>query len=269
MVALALSLPPLGIDDKGYGPGEVLNRRRTISKSHPSEDVLPHFATAWLAFDGFSPESARGPHTPNLLRAREKWRKIAPEPSSSADDVDDFPHTVTSASSMTVLPFQEPIDARTEQTSELAAFESQTQQTKDVPSSREWVPIVPGGSQRHKPNSTPARKAASAHAPASTSPPLDSARSSDTTHAADPANDDTTDGRASTPPPEGRARTATTKISRRERILQLARQNARTPLPEPVEEPKPPAEAAEKESERQMKERTIRERLWRLVGGNY
>jgi len=64
------------------------------------------------------------------------------------------------------------------------------------------------------------------------------------------------------------------KLSRRERILNLARQNARTPLPKLTEKPQPPppTEAEkldEEESERQGKERTIRERLWRLVGGNY
>jgi hypothetical protein len=63
-------------------------------------------------------------------------------------------------------------------------------------------------------------------------------------------------------------------MSRRERILHLARQNARTPLPEPVEVPQPPEPTEAKrvdegESERHVKERTIRERLWRLVGGNY
>jgi hypothetical protein len=65
-------------------------------------------------------------------------------------------------------------------------------------------------------------------------------------------------------------------MSRRDRILHLARQHARTPLPKFAEEqPKPPlTEAAEKvdggeESERHVKERTIRERLWRLVGGNF
>jgi len=183
---------------------------------------------------------------------------------------------------VTVPPSQEPIDAGTESElkSELAASEAQTRQKNVAPSSREWVPIVPRGTQRpaHTPNSTRAQKAASASAPApapapaSTSPSLDSARTTDTTHAADSTNDDDGGGRASPPPGTG-APTAATKISRRERILHLARRNARTPLPEPVEEPKPPTEAAEKvadeESERQMKERTIRERLWRLVGGNY
>ena len=61
------------------------------------------------------------------------------------------------------------------------------------------------------------------------------------------------------------------KLSRRERILNLARQNARTPLPKLPEKHQLPPEAEEidEESERQGKERTIRERLWRLVGGNY
>jgi hypothetical protein len=60
-------------------------------------------------------------------------------------------------------------------------------------------------------------------------------------------------------------------MSRRERILHLARQNAQTPLPELAERPQAVVEAekSEGESEQEGKERTIRERLWRLVGGNY
>jgi hypothetical protein len=67
------------------------------------------------------------------------------------------------------------------------------------------------------------------------------------------------------------AQAGAAKLSRRERILNLARQNARTPLPKLPEKPQLPPEAEEidEESERQGKERTIRERLWRLVGGNY
>jgi hypothetical protein len=67
------------------------------------------------------------------------------------------------------------------------------------------------------------------------------------------------------------AQAGAAKLSRRERILNLARQNARTPLPKLPEKPQPPPEAEkiDEESERQGKERTIRERLWRLVGGNY
>jgi hypothetical protein len=66
--------------------------------------------------------------------------------------------------------------------------------------------------------------------------------------------------------------------SRRERILHLARQNARTPLPErlveTIEKDQSGArnggeQKLEAEAEQQGKERTIRERLWRLVGGNY
>jgi len=67
------------------------------------------------------------------------------------------------------------------------------------------------------------------------------------------------------------AQAGAAKLSRRERILNLARQNARTPLPKLPEKPQlpPEAENIDEESERQGKERTIRERLWRLVGGNY
>ena len=75
---------------------------------------------------------------------------------------------------------------------------------------------------------------------------------------------------------EGSTPPLASKLSRRDRILHLARQNARTPLPKlaetPQSPPPPPSTEAEKldeESERQGKERTIRERLWRLVGGNY
>jgi hypothetical protein len=68
-----------------------------------------------------------------------------------------------------------------------------------------------------------------------------------------------------------RAQAGNTKVSRRERILNLARQNARTPLPKLPEmpQPSPEAEKIDEESERKGKERTIRERLWRLVGGNF
>jgi hypothetical protein len=63
-------------------------------------------------------------------------------------------------------------------------------------------------------------------------------------------------------------------MSRRERILHLARQNARTPLPErlledPGARPEDEQKLAEEETEQQGKERTIRERLWRLVGRDY
>ena len=59
------------------------------------------------------------------------------------------------------------------------------------------------------------------------------------------------------------------KMSRRERILHLARQNAQTPFPEQLQ-PVAEVEAEKvKESEQEVKERSIRERLWRLVGGNY
>ena len=52
----------------------------------PKDNVLCDFAAAWLAFDGFSPESARGPHTLNLFRARVKWRNFALQAALRADD---------------------------------------------------------------------------------------------------------------------------------------------------------------------------------------
>lgn len=60
---------------------------------------------------------------------------------------------------------------------------------------------------------------------------------------------------------------------RRERLLQLARQNARTPLPESVKIRTPEEEAQrraafeeQKEQEKRTKE-TVRDRLWKLMGG--
>ncbi|KAF8494349.1 hypothetical protein F5888DRAFT_1805525 [Russula emetica] len=50
------------------------------------QDTRPEFAKAWLAFDGFSSESARGPQTPNLFRTREKWRKLTPPASAYKDE---------------------------------------------------------------------------------------------------------------------------------------------------------------------------------------
>ena len=239
---------------------------------------MPDFAAAWLAFDGFSPESARGPRTPNLLRARKKWQNRAPAPtppsSSSARISDD--DLAALAADVGVPIYQESVDAGTELEAELeaeaelaSASESQTQQ-KNVPP-REWVPIIPRDAQRSTrspvPTSVPPKKAASASAPARApaSIPLDHPLS------ADDVVDATDDSRVptSTVP----ASTSSSRMSRKERILRLARQNARTPLPEPIEEPQPPTDAenekVDEESERRVKERTIRERLWRLVGGNY
>ena len=61
------------------------------------------------------------------------------------------------------------------------------------------------------------------------------------------------------------------KLSRRKRILHLARQNAEIPLPELPTRPQPVVEVdnSQGESEQEGKKRTIRERLWRLVGGNH
>src|SRR6266404_9329436 len=65
----------------GYNPKEIFGHRRpTAAGSGLNDD----FAAAWLAFDGFSPEASRGAHTPNLFRAREKWRKLAPEAASTS-----------------------------------------------------------------------------------------------------------------------------------------------------------------------------------------
>jgi hypothetical protein len=156
--------------------------------------------------------------------------------------------------------------------------------TNEIPS-REWVPITPStphSQQRPRPRPNPARS-----------------KTIDTFNASSPQNPDnsplnagltaaaaaeaavvnaTTDA---TPMPmtagteeetaAKQAQAGGAKLSRRERILNLARQNARTPLQKLPEKPQPPPEAEniDEESERQGKERTIRERLWRLVGGNY
>jgi len=243
---------------------------------------LPDFAAAWLAFDGFSPESARGPHTPNLLHARKKWQNLAPPPtpsSSSARIGDD--DLAALAAAVGAPLYQESVDAGTEleleaeAAAELAsASESQTQQ-KDFPL-REWVPIIPRGAQRSTrspaPTFVPPKKAASASAPASASIPLDHPLTAD--DAVDATDDSRVPTTSSTETAEAApASTLSSRMSRKERILRLARQNARTPLPEPIEEPQPPTEAenerVDEESERRMKERTIRERLWRVVGGNY
>ena len=271
--------PPLahGIGGTGEGPGEVLRRKRPIAASLPKGDRLPHFATAWLAFDGFSPESARGPHTPNLLHTRKKWLKLAPEPappssSSARSGHDDLSTTAA------VPPSQEPVDAGTGPESEpVSASEAQTEQ-QNVSPPREWVPIIPGGPRRPMPALASIPKVASA------STPLDHAHTTEAaeSHIADNSRATPTTPSATTSSTEQNSEAAAVvasetvghKMSRRERILHLARQNARTPLPEPVEVSQPPAPTEaktvdEEESERHVKERTIHERLWRLVGGNY
>ena len=160
-------------------------------------------------------------------------------------------------------------------------FETETtaEDQEDEILSREWVPIISSSNLAQQPR------------PASSVPQNNNDDTSATTApdgppfitslTADTAADDTTDATPA-PAPAGMDSELTRtsqghKLSRRERILQLARQNARTPLPKLAEmphplPPPPPTEAEkldEVESERQGKERTIRERLWRLVGGNY
>ena len=284
-----LSIPPLvrGIDDTDRGPGEVFRRRWPISTSLPKENHLPRFATAWLAFDGFSPESARGPHTPNLLRAREKWQELASksEPSSSSSSPAQSGHDDL-ATTAAVSPSQEPIDddgTGPESEPGFAASGAQTEQQQQNVTSppREWVPIIPGGPRQ------PRRALASIPKGAPAPPPLDPAHIAEAIDSHIIIDDNPATATPTTPsattsstekPSEAAAAAASEtlghKLSRRERILHLARQNARTPLPEPVEVPQPPPTTDakgvdEEESERHVKERTIRERLWRLVGGNY
>ena len=69
--------------------------------------------------------------------------------------------------------------------------------------------------------------------------------------------------------PQAIQKSAEPKLSRRERILQLARENARQPLaPELI--PPPPKSKEELEQERQKQKRlSIRERLRKLVGGPF
>lgn len=227
---------------------------------------MPRFAAAWLAFDGFSPESARGPSTPNLVRAREKWRKLAPVAAASPASAGDDNLTTTAVAdeaTLAVPPSEEPVEVGTE-----SPAESETP-------AREWVPIVLSTpeqrtkstsiSQQTENNSTTATAAAPPDGHSTplptTKPTADAADAFDATDAApEPARAESAEAPGIGP-----------KMSRRERILHLARQNARTPLPKPAQEPQPPskAEKFDEENERQRKEQTIRERLWRLVGGNF
>ena len=149
--------------------------------------------------------------------------------------------------------------------------------------SREWVPIISSSSlaQQPRPASVFPPQNNDDDASATTAPDGPSLNTPLTADTTNTAADDTADA-APAPTPAGMDSEPTRtsqgpKLSRRERILQLARQNARTPLPKLAEQPQPPppppppteAEKLDKESERQGKERTIRDRLWRLVGGNY
>ena len=159
--------------------------------------------------------------------------------------------------------------------------------TNEIPS-REWVPIIPSSPHsQHRPRprrdsdsskSTRHKDVFKASTP--TNPDNTAFNAALATVAAEAAVADTTTDATPTPTPTptGTEETSTkqaqagaAKLSRRERILNLARQNARTPLPKLPEKPlpQPETENIDEESERQGKERTIRERLWRLVGGNY
>ena len=241
--------------------------------SHPHQDIRPEFAKAWLAFDGFSPESARGPQTPNLFRAHEKWRELAPLASARKDADEDAPTAAEAVSHSSQGIDVEEVGVGTESMTE--------SRTNEIPS-REWVPITPSTSDsRPRPRPGSASKntryedifKAVITKNTDNSPFIAALATPSAAEAA--VADTTTDA---TPRPPGTEETVTkqtkafaTKLSRRERILILARQNARTPLPKLPEKPQPPPEAEEidEESERQGKERTIRERLWRLVGGNF
>jgi hypothetical protein len=215
-----------------YGPSEVIHSRHLPPYVSLPERLKPDFAAAWLAFDGFSPDATRGAHTPNLIRAREKWRVLAPAPS------------VNDASA-----------AENERAGEVRSTEADLEAGADLnvaPS--EWVPITP-----QSPSSTFPKSDVDTHEPdgfalitSATAVPPASAPSS------------------SPEPASTEIPLAPKKLSRRERILLLARQNAETPLPELPERPQPVPEAEKEhgESEQEGKERTIRERLWRLVGGN-
>ncbi|KAH9174943.1 hypothetical protein EDB89DRAFT_1948728 [Lactarius sanguifluus] len=193
-----------------FGPSEVLQRRFPLYKSLPDKALIPDFAASWLAFDGFSPEAARGAHTPNLLRAREKWRALA------------APTTPDTNAAETTSPGDE-------RASELEGCDADIHTTDDL------APIAA------------------------------------TTTASDIVTVAPTFTLSSSPEPVGTEIPVGPKMSRRERILHLARQNAQTPLPELAEKPQPVVEAekSEGESDLEGKKRTIRERLWRLVGGNY
>ena len=231
----------------GFGPTEVLQRRRPRLGSFPDKALIPDFAAAWLAFDGFSPDAARGAHTPNLFRAREKWRGLAAEPASSSNDPN------------AAVPGASEVEAEPESAPAVEAG-------ADVNvASREWVPIIPlSPSLTPRPTTTlPKSDVVDIQTTDDLAPIADAAAT-----AAAPVTPTTFAPSSSLGPADI---PAGPKMSRRERILHLARQNAQTPLPELAERPQAVVEAEkpEGESEQEGKERTIRERLWRLVGGNY
>jgi hypothetical protein len=72
------------------------------------------------------------------------------------------------------------------------------------------------------------------------------------------------------PTPSAMRPAGSARAKRRERLLELARQNATMPLPETVRYPEP--EKTEEEQEAQKAEKhqakeALRERVWRLMGG--
>ncbi|KAI9465278.1 hypothetical protein BJY52DRAFT_1246263 [Lactarius psammicola] len=231
-------------------PGEVIQRRRPSFMFFPNKAPTPDFAAAWLAFDGFSPDAARGAHTPNLFRAREKWRGLA----SSGDD----PNVAETAS---------PVN---ESASEMEVEPASAEEAgANVNVAREWVPIFPlSPSLTPRPTTVP-KSDVDIHTTDDLA--VITATAAVDTAAADTAAVAPTSAPSSSLGPTSIEVPTGPKMSRRERILHLARQNAQTPLPELAEQPQAVVEAEKSEgvSEQEEKERTIRERLWRLVGGNY
>ena len=131
---------------------------------------------------------------------------------------------------------------------------------------REWVPIIPlSSSLTPRLTTVPPKSDVDIHTTDDLAPITAAAAAVTAVPPVAPTIVPTPLGPASTEIPVG------TKMSRRERILHLARQNAQTPLPELAEQPQAAIEAEkyEGESEQEEKKRTIRERLWRLVGGNH
>ena len=202
----------------------------------------------------------------------EKWRKLAPQ-ASARTRKDDKESATTAAA---VSPSSQEIDVEEVE----AETEPMTETGTNEVFSREWVPITPS-MPYSQPRPRPKRDSAPSkniryedidifNVPTPPNPdqfPFNAALAAAEAAASNP----TTDAPSTEEPAAKQAQaTGRAKLNRRERILQLARQNARTPLPKLPEKPQPPPEAEKtEESERQGKERTIRERLWRLVGGNY
>ncbi|KAH9006158.1 hypothetical protein EDB86DRAFT_2824469 [Lactarius hatsudake] len=235
------------------GPGEVIRRRFPLYKSLPSKALIPDFAASWLAFDGFSPEAARGAHTPNLLRAREKWRALA------------APTTPDTNAAETTSPGDERV-------SELEAGADVN--VAPTAASRKWTPIIPLSPSLTPPRPTTVPESDAGSRTADDLAPIAAAATATaaaTAAAPDPVTVAPTFAPSSSPEPVSAEIPVGPKMSRRERILHLARQNAQTPLPELAEKSQPVVEAekSEGESDQEGKKRTIHERLWRLVGGNY